>query len=327
MTIVVKSFAAAKWETGNRQLLMVSLFPFFWYLFNSSMFGSRKYNLKEKEHVTMEAPLVSVIIPTHNRLDYLCELIESLWRQHYNPLQIIIVNDAGEPVEAVKQLYPELDITIVDMEQNLKHVHARNRGLEFVKGDYIMLCDDDDLLLPGHIERMLQEIADADLAYSDVEIFDYMLQDNTRHATNRFVFAYEYDEALMRRFSTFFSSGCLYRRGLQERLGLFDVDMYHYWDWDFYLRAAEIARVKRVPRASALYAFSQQGSNMSGQHEVMRPYLDRLSAKHNLGELPTKNFFVLLEEPEVNSRKAATEIVWDGKPIVSRLALMKNKTK
>ncbi|MDF2959367.1 MAG: family 2 glycosyl transferase [Paenibacillus sp.] len=273
----------------------------------------------------MEAPLVSVIIPTYNRLGYVSELIESLWRQTYRRLQIIVVNDAGEPVDEVKQLYPELDITIVNMDRNQKHVHARNRGLEFVQGDFILLCDDDDLLVPTHIERMLQEITDADLVYSDVEIFDYILQGNTRKATNRFVFAYEHDVAAMRRFSTFVSSGCLYRRELHDRLGPFDTEMYHYWDWDFFLRSVDHYRVKRAPVASALYAFSQLGGNMSGQHEDMRPYLDKLSAKHGLGHLPTKNFFVLLEEPEVSSRKAVTEIVWDGEPVVSRLALQREE--
>ncbi len=164
-------------------------------------------------------PLISVIIPTYNRPDFLCELMESLWRQTYRQLQIIIVNDCGESVDFVKDLYPELDITVVHLESNQKHVHARNKGLEFVRGEYIMLCDDDDLLLPGHVERMLQELEDSDLVYSDVEIFDYVVDEaGVRWPTNRFVFAYEYDAAGMRRFSTFFSSGCLYRKTLQDRL-------------------------------------------------------------------------------------------------------------
>ena len=36
-----------------------------------------------------------------------------------------------------------------------------------------MLCDDDDLIVPGHIERMVNELGDADLVYSDVEIVEY----------------------------------------------------------------------------------------------------------------------------------------------------------
>ncbi|OXM84899.1 glycosyltransferase family 2 protein [Paenibacillus rigui] len=268
----------------------------------------------------MEQPWISVIIPTYNRLGMVSELMESLSRQTYRKLHLIVVNDAGEPLHAIRELYPELDITLVDMETNQKHVHARNRGLELVQDEYIMLCDDDDLLLPTHVERMMREIGNADLVYSDVEIFDYVLEGATRRATKRFVFAYDSDLAAMRRFSTFVSSGCLFRRTLLDKLVRFDADMHHYWDWDFYLRAAEQFRVKRVPSASALYAFSEQGGNMSGSHEDMRPYLDRLSAKHGLGELPTKNFFVLLEEPEVQGRKAQTEVLWDGEPFVSRYA-------
>ncbi|SFM02609.1 Glycosyl transferase family 2 [Paenibacillus sp. 1_12] len=275
----------------------------------------------DRHHSKEGTPLISVIIPTYNRADYVSELVESLWRQTYRHLQIIIVNDAGEPVDFLRTLYPELELNIVNMERNSKHVHARNLGLTLVHGEYILLCDDDDLLLPTHIERMLKEIEGFDMVYSDVEIFDYIVEKRTRRATKRFVFAYEHDVAAMRRFSTFVSSGCLYRAAMHERLGCFDEEMYHYWDWDFFLRAVEHYRVKRVPVASALYAFSEIGGNMSGQHEDMRPYLDKLSAKHGLGELPTKNFLVLLEEPEVLSRKAKTEVLWDGEPIVSRRAL------
>lgn len=267
-----------------------------------------------------DQPLVSIIIPTYNRRIELAELAESLYRQTYKNLQIIVVNDAGPSVDFIQELYPELAIQIVNMPQNLKHVHARNRGLQEVKGDYIMLCDDDDLLLPIHIERMLQEIEGYDLVYPDVEIFDYIYENNARSITNRFVFAYEFDVPAMRRFSTFFSSGCIFRPELIEALGPFDTEVFHYWDWDFFLRTAEKFRVKRAPIASVLYAFAQQGtSNMSGQLDNMRPFLDMLSVKHGLGDLPTKNFFLLLEEPEVKERQAETEIVWDGEPIRSRL--------
>jgi glycosyltransferase involved in cell wall biosynthesis len=256
---------------------------------------------------------------SHEPAYALCELLESILRQDITSLEVIIVNDFGDNISFVKELYPELAITVFEMERNSKHVHARNRGLEAASGEYIMLCDDDDLLVPGHIARMLEEIQDADLIYSDVEIFEYIRDNGIRVPTKRFVFAYEHDVPAMRKFSTFVSSGCLYRRSLHERLGPFDSEMYHYWDWDFFLRAVEHFRVRRVPVASALYAFSQDGENMSSDLNDMRSYLDKLSAKHDLGELPTKNFFLLLEEPDVVSRKAETEIVWDGKPIVSRL--------
>jgi hypothetical protein len=38
-----------------------------------------------------------------------------------------------------------------------------------------------------------------------------------------------------------------------------------------------------------------------------------------------KNFWLLLEEPEVKKRRAKSEVIWDGSPIVSRLAQLQNR--
>ncbi|PAF15172.1 glycosyltransferase, partial [Shouchella clausii] len=85
------------------------------------------------------------------------------------------------------------------------------------------------------------------------------------------------------------------------------------------LRAAKVCRVKRIPIASVIYAFTENGNNQSADLTNKRKhYLDKLCEKHQLGDLPTKNFFVLLEEPAMKQREADTEIVWDGKPLRSR---------
>lgn len=268
----------------------------------------------------MQQPLVSVVIPTYNRRHSLCECLEALSRQTYSPFEVVIVNDHGEEIDFVKELYPELTIKIVDMESNRKHVHARNRGIEHASGEFIMLCDDDDMIMPDHMERMVREIQGYDLVYSDVEIFDYRVEHNTRIPTQRFLFAYEYELEAMKKFSTFVPSGCLYRRKLHHTIGRFDAEVYHYWDWDFFLRVAAQHRVARVPVAGVLYAFSDFGNHLSGALEDMSPYLKRLCEKHQLGELPVKNFFLLLKEPDVRKRQTVSRIVWDGHPVISRLA-------
>ncbi|MBI1866586.1 MAG: glycosyltransferase family 2 protein, partial [Candidatus Staskawiczbacteria bacterium] len=40
-------------------------------------------------------PLVSIILPTYNRAKYIAKAIESVWRQSYKNLELIIVNDAS----------------------------------------------------------------------------------------------------------------------------------------------------------------------------------------------------------------------------------------
>jgi glycosyltransferase involved in cell wall biosynthesis len=269
----------------------------------------------------MRQPLVSIIIPTYHRLGALAELLEALTRQTFTNFEVIIINDAGPSVTSVIELYPELSCTCIDLPHNKMHVHARNRGLELATGEFIMPCDDDDLIVPGHIERMLKEIHNNDLVYADAEIVEYATDKLglVRTPISRRLFAYDDDLEGMRKFSTFIPSGCLYRRSIHEKIGPFDERIFHYWDWDFYLRVVQYFRVSRVAVASVLYAFSSSGDNMSGDLGNMRPYLDMLSTKHQLGWLPTKNFFLLLEEPSVKSREASSEIVWDGQGIRSRL--------
>jgi len=278
-------------------------------------------NRRDSSEGNYTVPTITVITPTYNRPDTVAELLEALSRQTFQDFEVVLVNDAGERVDGVAALYPELNVKIVDLPVNSYHVWARNAALPHVRGEWIMPIDDDDLIVPDHMETMLKAAEGTDLVFGDVEIFDYITKDGTRQPTGRFLFAYEYDIDLLRKFNTYVASGSLYRRELHDALGPFDAEMRNYWDWDWILRVHESGRkVKKVPRAGTLYAFAAQGGdNQSGKQDAMRPYLDRLSEKHGLGYLPTKNFFLMLEEEEIRSRRTASEIVWDGQPFVSRL--------
>ncbi|WP_404405026.1 glycosyltransferase family 2 protein [Jeotgalibacillus malaysiensis] len=263
---------------------------------------------------------VSVVIPTYNRLPYLRELLTSLAAQTVQPDEVIIINDAGEPVGELLEEFQSLHISIEQLPENVLHVHARNRGVALATSDYMMLIDDDDWIVATHIETMLQEIEGYDLAYSDVEIVEYKIVNGSRVPVERMLFAYEYDLAEMKKFSTFIPSGCIYKRELHKHIGLFDPDMKNYWDWDFFLRVAEAGSVKRVPVAGVLYDFTPGGQNQSANLGSMRTYLDRLSLKHSLGFLPVKNFKLLLKEPEIILRQSSSQIVWNGEmPVISKV--------
>ncbi|QPC47666.1 glycosyltransferase family 2 protein [Mangrovibacillus cuniculi] len=264
---------------------------------------------------------VSVIIPTYNRPVELAELLESLTQQTFQDFDITIVNDNGTSINHIVTLYPELDVTIINTKENLHHIKARNEALKHASGTYIMTIDDDDWILPTHMETMVRKLEEehADLAYSDVEIVHYKNFPTYRVPTSRHLFAYEYSVTNSRSFSTFVPSGALYRRALHDSLGTFDPHVRNYWDWDFFLRVQSSGgKIIRVPQASVIYAFGN--NNASGNLENMRPYLDRLSEKHQLGDLPTANFWVLLSTPKMKEREAESVRMWDGLGVISRLA-------
>ncbi|MGE6630445.1 glycosyltransferase family 2 protein [Bacillus sp. NPDC077027] len=263
---------------------------------------------------------ISLLVVTHNRLTALCELLESITKQTVQPFEIVVVNDAGERVDVIQELYPDLPIRLIHLQENVQHVNARNVGIREVTGDVVMLSDDDDYFTPCHIERMSEALKDADFVFSDAEIVSFEEKGATRIPTSRRLFAYTAELEEMRVFSTYVPSGSMYKRNLHEQIGYFDPAMHHYWDWDFFLRVSNHAKTERVPVASVIYAFFDGGGNQSSDlGEKRKQYLDDLSKKHSLGDLPTANFAVLLEEPAMKKREAQSDIVWDGRPMISRL--------
>jgi glycosyltransferase involved in cell wall biosynthesis len=118
------------------------------------------------------SPLVSVIIPTHNRPDFLRDAIASVKAQTFTDYEIIVVSN-GERSDkrqtsralAVANgcLYLELSKGNVSL--------ARNAGIERSRGEWIAFLDDDDLWLPHKLDR---QIADARLTGADMIACDYV---------------------------------------------------------------------------------------------------------------------------------------------------------
>jgi len=260
-------------------------------------------------------PTVSVIIPTYNRKEELRELLLALTLQTRQDFEVILYNDAGDDVSAVVRECPGLSITLINATTNSGHVRARNVALGSAQGLYVMPIDDDDLILPTHIESLVKVMDEADLAYTDAEVVVWRKTGYGRVPLGRHPFAFEFNRNLLREWNTIIPSGILYRRELHEVLGLFDEEVADYWDWDFILRVTSTHAVIRVASASVLYAIDEDGGNASANPAAMGGNLVKLCEKHGLGELPSSNFLLMTVDERLHSFRRMTSIVWDGKPI------------
>ncbi len=258
-------------------------------------------------------PLVSILVPTFNRSVHLRQALRALANQTFSDWEAIVINDAGESVDHVAAEFPQLPLQLVHLPAKLGQVAARNRGLQVAGGRYIAFCDDDDLWLPTHLSELVEALnAGAALAYSDAEIVVFAETSNGRVPEKREVFAFDYDDWLLRHWNFIPPSTAAYRRELHEELGLFDKAMEDYWDWDWWLRIASHYPIRRVPVASVLLGLDAGGQNASTDMKRMTPNLARLTDKHKLGPLPTCNFALMLREPELQSRQRPTKVIWDG---------------
>lgn len=109
--------------------------------------------------------MVSVIIPTYNRSDYIERAIESVLLQTYKNFELIIVDDNEKNSDARKILENKMKkyennckIKYIQHEKNLNGATARNTGIRNSNGKYITFLDDDDYYLPKRLEVLVDAL-------------------------------------------------------------------------------------------------------------------------------------------------------------------------
>ena len=118
---------------------------------------------------------ISIIVPVYNVDKYLKRCVDSLLKQTYENIEIILVNDCSPDNSA--QIISEYEMSDsrvkgITQPQNMGVSAARNRGLEEASGEWIAFCDGDDWYLPEFCEEMLNSAKENG---SDFVICDYQL--------------------------------------------------------------------------------------------------------------------------------------------------------
>ena len=130
----------------------------------------------------MQEPLISIIVATRNREELLPLAIESLIKQTYQNIEIVIVDDASSdntPIVIDCLIKSDPRVISLRTEINIGPGGARNLGITKSKGDYIAIMDDDDIAYPERLEIQMEAMSknpDVGLVFSLVEIVDAQYQ-------------------------------------------------------------------------------------------------------------------------------------------------------
>lgn len=108
--------------------------------------------------------LVSIIVPVYNVEEYLIQCLDSVLRQTYTALEIILIDDGSTDESGnICEQYQQKDPRIIAIHQkNGGPASARNAGLDECHGEYIAFVDSDDWLEPDFIEVLVQNIDESD---------------------------------------------------------------------------------------------------------------------------------------------------------------------
>jgi glycosyltransferase involved in cell wall biosynthesis len=123
-------------------------------------------------------PLVSIVLPTHNRASLLSQAIDSVLAQTYSHWELIVVDDRStDETPAIVRKYMDQNSKI----KYVKNTHrqgcagARNQGREAAGANFVAFIDSDDTWKPHHLSVIMEQYAgnpDIDWIYADSEIME-----------------------------------------------------------------------------------------------------------------------------------------------------------
>jgi len=122
----------------------------------------------------MQNNLVSIIVPFYNVEKYIGRCIDSLIKQTYQNIEILLVDDCSTDyaLEIAKK-YSKTDsrINILQYEKNRGLAGARNYGIEKANGEYVLFVDSDDYIEANTIERLNEKAKHNNLCVLEANYF------------------------------------------------------------------------------------------------------------------------------------------------------------
>ena len=228
-------------------------------------------------------PLISIVIPAYNAERFIAETVQSVFRQGYSNIEIIVVDD-GSTDGTVRALQPFGDTVTIISQENKGQAIARNVGIRAAHGSIIGLLDADDIWPDDHISTMLPYLV-GEHACDYVRGLVRYVQDTGNglvKTTENLLL-----EPLV--------GACLYKKSVFDTVGLFDEDMHQGEDFDWNIRLHESGlREERLAFTALLYRRHDQNLTNSqefvklGQVHAFRNKLARARKKNQHGANTTE---------------------------------------
>lgn len=207
----------------------------------------------------MNAPAVSVIIPTYNRADLLPETLASVLGQTLADIEVIVVDD-GSTDDTAEVMAARADNRL----RYVKNVRTglpaagRNVGIRAAKANLLAFVDSDDLWLPEKLvvqTRYLDEHPDVQWCFTHYDFLDHASAAVESRPRPMIPPPGPQRLGLLLGCNFIGSPTVLVRRGLLERTGIFDEarELRFVEDWELWLRLEAASPGAFLPQALALY--------------------------------------------------------------------------
>lgn len=197
--------------------------------------------------------LVSVVIPTFNRMRNVQKAIDSVLRQTYNKIEVLVVDDGS--TDGTRLALSSFNASIRYLYQSNQGASAaRNTGIRAARGDYVAFLDSDDVWLPGKLERQMH-LLEADPNLGLVGCQAWVINNEGNVIDDLPIGFHVQPEHLLPEAILFanpyITSTVVVRKKWLEEGDPFDLCMVYGEDWDLWLRIAQLSSLGIVPEPLA----------------------------------------------------------------------------
>lgn len=222
----------------------------------------------------MSSPLVSVVLPVHNGVDYVLDAVDSVLAQTYPNIDLVVIDDGS--TDGTHELLGKVrdDRLTVVRQSNQGLSGARNAGLAASDGDLVAFIDADDVWLDTHVESQVRVAGRGRFVYSAFELWNATLDERlggfdlvdrfpgSRDLRSGRVFVHLLAQDFIA------VSGVMMARDDIDAIGIFHQHFSPSEDWDYWLRCAERLEFVFVEQPPVIIRV--RGDSLSGDRGRMQ---------------------------------------------------------
>lgn len=220
--------------------------------------------------ITLEKPLVSVVIASYNMGQYIAQAVDSILAQTWPAIEVIVVDDGSQDnTQAVMSNYQHDHRVKYIRNENQGQPKAKNCGIRNATGNYIAFCDADDFWTPTKLDVQMPLFSNprVGVVYSEVSNVD----ENNRHYAKPPAYIRHSgnvtNQLLTCNFVPFGTA--VVRRACIEQNGIFDEQFRMGIDWDLWLRYSLDWEFAYTPERTYVYRewSGQMSTNYRGRYD------------------------------------------------------------
>ena len=226
--------------------------------------------------------MISIVLPTYNGSRYIQYAVDSILKQTYTDIELIIVDDCstddtGAIVDEMAKKSKR--IRIIHNEINKKLPASLNIGFENAHGDYFTWTSDDNLYKSNALEimlRSLKENPDTDIVYA---MYDKIDSEGNLIAAS----ASQGNKEKNNYIHNWVGACFLYKREVHTQLHGYDENLFLVEDYDFWLRAARYFNYQKINQSLYQYRVHANSLTSTRNQEIMAKTVELLQRELEQG--------------------------------------------